>query len=127
MAVGLNGIAGVLDVLKKETRRVVTFDGKREKRILASLAAEGVAAFDAMVVEEGAYLSITLTVGEKDAENPRALKAIERAVGVPMILESVGFAGAGQASVSFESAPAFDAIVGESVLRKDGSSRSGDV
>lgn len=127
MAVGLSGIAGVLDVLKRETRRVVTFDGKRERKILSALAAEGVAAFDAMVVEDGEYLSVTVTLSERAAEDPRAMRAVARAVGVPMILESVGFAGAGQASVTFETAPRFDAIVGESVSRKEGSARSGDV
>ena len=127
MAVGLAGIAGVLDVLKKETRRVVTFDGKRERKILSSLAAEGVSASDAMVVEDGEYLSVTVTLPERDAEDPRALRAVARAVGVPLTLESVGFAGAGQASATFERAPAFDAIVGEAAMRKEGSERSGDV
>ena len=126
MASEAEGIAGILDAMKKETRRVVTFDGDRERRIVRELAAEGITAYDAMVTEEGEYLGVTVTMSESDAEDPRAAKGVSRALGVPLLAESVGRIGAGAVSVCFETAPYFDVIVGEAVAVKEGSAESGD-
>ena len=126
MAGEAEGLAGILDVLKRETRRVVTFDGERERRIVRELAAEGITAYDAMVTEDGDYMGVTVTMSESDAENPRAAKAVSRAIGAPLIAESVGVVGAGSVSVGFASAPCYDVIVGEAVAVKDGSEACGD-
>ena len=126
MASEAEGIAGILDAMKKETRRVVTFDGNRERRIVRELAAEGITAYDAMVTEDGEYLGVTVTMSESDAEDPRAAKGVSRALGVPLLAESVGMIGAGAVSVNFESAPYYDVIVGEAVAVKEGSVESGD-
>jgi len=126
MASEAEGIAGILDAMKRKTRRVVTFDGSRERRIVRELAAEGITAYDAMVTEDGDYLGVTVTMSEGDAEDPRAAKGVSRALGVPLLAESVGRIGAGAVSVNFESAPYYDVIVGEAVAKKEGSDESGD-
>lgn len=127
MASEVEGIALILDALKKETRRQVTFDSRREKNVTFALAAEGIVAYDPMVTEEGEELSVTVTMSERDAEKKCAAKAVSRAIGVPLLAESVSVLGAGSVSVSFAVAPPFDLIVGEAVSRKEGSVRSGDV
>lgn len=126
MASEAEGIAGILDAMKKETRRIVTFDENREKRIVRELAAAGITAYDAMVTEDGEYLGVTVTMSETDAEDPRAAKAVSRAMGVPLLAESVGMLGVGTVSVNYESAPYFDVIVGEAVGVKEGSTACGD-
>lgn len=127
MASEAEGIAGVLDAMRKETRRVVTFDGSRERRIVRELAAEGITAYDAMVTEDGDYLGVTVTMPESDAEDPHAAKAVSRAMGVPLLTESIGMLGAGTVSVNYETAPYYDVIVGEAVGLKEGSEVCGDV
>ncbi len=126
MAVQAEGIAGVLDALRRDTRRVMTFDGKREKRILDELQREGIFAYDAMVTEEGGEPEATVTVDEARAEDPRVLRAVSRAMDAPLIPESVSALGAGTVSVSFASAPLYDALVGQAVGLKEGSEACGD-
>ena len=126
MASEAEGIADILDALKKDTRRIVTFDGKRERRIIRELAAEGITAYDAMVAEEDGDLEVTVTMSEKVAEDPRAAKGVSRALGVPLIAESVGIVGAGNVSVHFVTAPYYDVIVGEAVEMKEGNEACGD-
>jgi len=126
MASEAEGIAGVLDELRKETRRVIGFDGKRERRVLAELWAIGVSAYDAMVTEDEQGVGVTVTMDGDLAEEPRVLSAVSRAMDCPLIPESVGVLGAGSASVSFTAAPLYDAIVGQAVRVKEGSEACGD-
>ena len=126
MASETEGIAAVMEVLKREVRRVVTFDGKREKRILAELQREGITAYDVMVAEEDGQIDVTVTMEETRAEDPRALAAASRGTGVPLVPESVVALGAGAVSVGYRSAPLYDAVVGQAVRIKDGSEACGD-
>ena len=126
MACEAEGIAGILEVLRKDVRRVVTFDGRREKKVIAELAREGIAAYDAMVTEEDERTEVTVTMEEDRSEDPRAALAVSRAMGVPLIPESVTVIGAGAISVSYETAPLYDAIVGHAVRMKEGSEACGD-
>ena len=126
MASEAEGIAGVLDELGKETRRVIGFDGKRERRVLSELWAVGVSAYDAMVTEDEQGVGVTVTMDGDLAEEPRVLSAVSRAMDCPLIAESVGVLGAGSASVSFTAAPLYDAIVGQAVRVKEGSEACGD-
>jgi len=126
MAAEAEGIAGILDELKKETRRVIGFDGKRERRVLSELWAVGVSAYDAMVTEDERGVGVTVTMDGDLAEEPRVLGAVSRAMDRPLIPESVGVLGAGSASVTFAAAPLYDAIVGQAVRVKEGSDACGD-
>ncbi|MBQ7712905.1 MAG: SpoIIE family protein phosphatase [Clostridia bacterium] len=126
MASEAEGIAGVLDELRKETRRVLSFDGKREKRVLAELWTAGVSAYDAMVTEDETGTGVTVTMDGDRAEEPRVLRAVSRAMDLPLIPESVSVLGAGSASVTFAAAPQYDALVGEAVRVKEGSEACGD-
>ena len=126
MASEAEGIAGVLDELGKDTRRVIGFDGKRERRVLAELWAVGVSAYDAMVTEDERGAAVTVTMDGDLAEEPRVVKAVSRAMDRPLIPESVGVLGAGAASVTFAAAPLYDAIVGQAVRVKEGSEACGD-
>lgn len=126
MASEAEGIAGVLEVLRRDVRRVMTFDGKREKRILAELRRAGIPSYDAMVAEEDGRLEVTVTTEEVRAEDPRLLSALSRALDLPLIPESISSLGAGVASASFSSAPLYDAIVGQAVAVKEGSDACGD-
>ena len=126
MAAEAEGIAGVLEELRKETRRVIGFDGKRERRILSELWAAGVSAYDAMVTEDERGASVTVTMDGDRAEEPRVLRAVSRAMDCPLIPESVSAIGAGSASVTFAAAPPYDALVGQAVRMKEGSEACGD-
>ena len=126
MACEAEGIAGVLDELRKETRRVIGFDGKRERRVLSELWAVGVSAYDAMVTEDEQGVGVTVTMDGDLAEEPRVLGAVSRAMDRRLIPESVGVLGAGAASVTFAAAPLYDAIVGQAVRVKEGSEACGD-
>ena len=126
MAGEAEGIASVLDVLKRDMRRVVTFDGKRSRRILEELQREGVTAYDAMVTEEREEIGVTVTMEEARAEDPRVPRAVSRALEMPMIAESLTVIGAGTVSVAFASAPLYDAVVGQAVRIKEGSEACGD-
>ena len=126
MACEAEGIAGILDELKKDTRRVVGFDGKRERRVLSELQRVGITAYDAMVTEEDAGVGVTVTMDGDLAEDPRVIAALSRAVDRPLIPESVSVLGAGSAAVSFCAAPTFDAVVGQAVRVKEGSEACGD-
>ena len=120
------GVAGILDALKRDLRRVVTFDGKREKRILSELRREGITAYDAMVTEGAGQTSATITLDGEKAEDPHVVRALSRALDLPLIPEGVSSLGAGAVSVSFRSAPPYDAIVGQAVRVKEGSVACGD-
>lgn len=126
LAIETEGIAGVLDALRKETRRVVTFDGKREKRIVAELQREGVTAYDAMVTEDREHLGVTVTMEGDYSEDPRVTRALSRAMEAPLIPESVTALGAGAVSVGFETAPLYDALVGQAFRVKEGNEACGD-
>ena len=120
------GIAGVLDVLRRDLRRAVTFDGKREKRILAELRRMGVVCYDAMVADGGDVVTATVTLEEDHTKDERVTQAISRALEMPLLPEGVSRLGAGSVAASFRSAPPFDAVVGQSVRVKDGSEACGD-
>ena len=120
------GIAAVLDVLRRDLRRTVAFDGKREKRILAELRRAGVVSYDAMVAEGGDAATVTVTMEETKAKDERVLAAISRAMEIPLLPEGITRLGAGSVAASFRSAPPFDAIVGQSVKIKEGSEACGD-
>ncbi len=120
------GIAAVLDVLRRDLRRTVAFDGKREKRILAELRRAGVVSYDAMVAEGGDAATVTVTMEEAKAKDERVLAAISRAMEIPLLPEGITRLGAGSVAASFRSAPPFDAIVGQSVKIKEGSEACGD-
>lgn len=126
MAEEATGIAGMLDVLRGEMKRSLSFDGAREKAILSELRKEGITAYDAMVTEGSDELGVTVTLEGESAENPRIVEAISRVAGVALIPEGVIALGAGAISASFRSAPLFDAIVGQAVRVKDGSDACGD-
>lgn len=126
MAAEAEGIAGVLESLRRDTRRVISFDGKRERRVLAELWAAGVSAYDAMVIEDETGVAVTVTMDGDRAEEPRVLRAVSRAMDCPLIPESVSVLGAGSASVSYVAAPPYDAIVGQAVRVKEGSEACGD-
>lgn len=126
MASEAEGIAGILDVMKKDMRRVLTFDGKREHRIVAELQREGITAYDAMVTEKKEEVGVTVTMEESKADDPRVLRAVSRAMETPLVAECVTGIGAGAVSVGFVSAPIYDAIVGEAVRIKEGSAACGD-
>ena len=126
MACEAEGIAGILDELKKEMRRVVGFDGKREKRVLNELQRVGVTAYDAMVSEEDGWVGVTVTMDGDLAEDERVREALSRAMDRPLIPESVSLLGAGSAAVNFVAAPLYDAIVGQAVRLKEGSEACGD-
>ena len=115
-----------MEELRKETRRVIGFDGKRERRILSELWAAGVSAYDAMVTEDERGASVTVTMDGDRAEEPRVLRAVSRAMDCPLIPESVSAIGAGSASVTFAAAPPYDALVGQAVRMKEGSEACGD-
>ena len=120
------GIAAVLDVLRRDLRRTVSFDGKREKRVLAELRRAGVLSYDAMVAEEEGVAAVTVTLEEERAKEERVLQAVSRAMETPLLLEGITRLGAGTAAASFRSAPPFDAIVGQAVRIKEGSEACGD-
>ena len=120
------GIAGVLEVLRRDLRRTVTFDGKREKRILAELRREGIPSYDAMVVDGEGVVTATVTMEEDRAKDRRVASAISRAMDIPLLPEGISRLGAGVVAASFRSAPPFDAIVGQSVRIKEGSEACGD-
>ena len=120
------GIAGVLDVLRRDLRRVLSFDGKKQKRILAELRREGIVSYDAMVAEEAGATEVTVTLEEERAQDPRVLETISRALDLSLLPEGISRLGAGTVAVSFRSAPPFDAVVGQSVRIKEGSSACGD-
>lgn len=120
------GIAGILEVLRRDLRRTVTFDGKREKNILAELRREGIPACDAMVVDGEGVVSATVTLEEEDVKDKRVVRAISRAMDMPLLPEGVTRLGAGAVAASFRSAPPFDAIVGQAVRIKEGNDACGD-
>ena len=120
------GIAGVLDVLRRDLRRAVTFDGKKGTRVLAELKRAGILSYDAMVAEGGDASSVTVTLEEAQAKDGRVLEAVSRAMELPLLPEGVTRLGAGSVAASFRSAPPFDAIVGQAVRIKAGSDACGD-
>ena len=120
------GIAGVLDVLRRDLRRAVTFDGKKQKRVLSELKKAGVFACDAMISEEGDSSTVTVTLEESRAKDARVLDAVSRAMELPLLPEGVTRLGAGSVAASFRSAPPFDAVVGQAVRIKEGSDACGD-
>ena len=120
------GIAGVLDVLRRDLKRRVSFDGKREKRILAELRREGIPSYDAMVVDGEGVVTATVTMEEKDVKEKKVAQVISRALDMPLLPEGVSRLGAGAVAASFRSAPPFDAIVGQAVRIKEGSDACGD-
>ena len=120
------GIAGVLDVLRRDLRRTVSFDGKREKRILAELRGEGIPVTDAMIVEGEGYLSVAVTMEEEDAAGNKVVEALSRAMDMPLLPEGITRLGAGAVAAFYRSAPPFDAVVGQAVRIKEGSGACGD-
>ena len=120
------GIAGVLDVLRRDLRRAVTFDGKKQKRVLAELKRAGVLASDAMIAEGGDASTVTVTLEESRAKDERVLAAVSRAMERPLLPEGVTRLGAGSVAASFRSAPPYDAVVGQAVRIKEGSDACGD-
>ena len=120
------GIACVLDVLRRDLRRTVTFDGKKEKRILSELRQDGILVSDAMVTEGEGVVTATVTLEEEEAKDVRVAEALSRAMDMPLLPEGVSRLGAGMVAASYRSAPPYDAIVGQSVHVKEGSEACGD-
>ena len=120
------GVAAVLDVLRRDLRRAVSFDGKKRDRVLAELRREGIVSYDAMVAEGGDVATVTVTLEETKAKDERVTEAVSRAMGTSFLPEGITRLGAGSVAASFRSAPPFDAIVGQSVKIKEGSEACGD-
>ena len=120
------GIACVLDVLRRDLRRTVTIDAKKESRILSELRREGIEVSDAMIVEGDGIVSVAVTMEEESAKEKAVAEALSRALNMPLLPEGVTRLGAGAVVASYRSAPPFDAIVGQAVKIKEGSDVSGD-
>ncbi len=120
------GIACVLDVLRRDLRRTVTLDAKKESRILSELRREGIEVSDAMIVEGDGIVSVAVTMEEESAKDKKVAEALSRAMDMPLLPEGVTRLGAGAVAASYRSAPPFDAIVGQAVRIKEGSEVSGD-
>ena len=120
------GIAGVLEVLRRDLRRTVSFDGKREQRILAELRGEGIPVSDAMIVDGEGSVSVAVTMEEEDAADKRVAEALSRAMDMPLLPEGITRLGAGAVAAFYRSAPPFDAVVGQAVRIKEGSDACGD-
>ena len=120
------GIAGVLDVLRRDLRRTVTIDAKQESHILSELRREGIEVSDAMIVQGENAVTVAVTMEEESVNEKKVAEALSRAMDMPLLPEGVTRLGAGAVAASYRSAPPFDAIVGQAVRIKEGSEVSGD-
>lgn len=127
LAVQMGGVAEILDNLADDYKKTVSFDSRREKRIIDELTYHGVDCREVLVYGEGGDINVSALIGEKDVEKSVILTVISGVMHIRLIRTASFRADAGYVSVQFAPAPKYDFVYGEYGRKKEGSSYSGDV
>ncbi len=127
MSEQVSGIAGVLNALAADVKKIVSFELDMERRLTDALSEAGIIASEAVIYSDNRELFNVITVvREKDADKPSIAGIIGSVLGCPVVPSTKSNYTAGMVSLSFVTSPAFDMLVGRATTRKAGSGKSGD-
>ncbi|MBQ0017426.1 MAG: SpoIIE family protein phosphatase, partial [Clostridiales bacterium] len=124
----LAGISELLKVLATDTQKNITFDSEKENKILEELNYFNIVASEVMLYEKDTEtMSATISVREKDKDNPNILKTLNSICGSKMILTSSTVSQIPSFYINeYKTAPKYDLVYGSSGAPKFGNQVSGD-
>lgn len=124
----LSGVAGLMKNLAEEVEVPLSFDSKKEDKIIDELAFNNIACLDAVVYDKNARTMVaSLIVRDEDVSKTRLQGVVSKICGNKMsIFETYPSAKAGLTTVNLKTAPRYDCIFGVANHIKSNSSQSGD-
>lgn len=123
----MGGVAVILNELKKDVEKTLSYDAATEQKIIENLAATNIAATEAAVFCDSAKnRSLTLVMRESDISNTALQDTVSEVMGVRMEIVKTEKAIQGMCAVHFERAPLYKVVYGERDITKEGSPATGD-
>lgn len=124
----LEGVAGIMKNLASEVESEISFDSKREERLIEELSSVNIVCTDALLYERDACTSMaSLLVREEDVNKLKLQEVVSKICGGKMsIFESSVSPRLGLVNVLMKSSPKFDCIFGLASSPKTGNTISGD-
>lgn len=122
------GVSKLLQKLANQTKELVTFDEELETKLIEELKYVNIMINEAYVYErDGKIMSCTLTVKNKDLNNPNLYSTLSKIFGTKMALTSSEQSSIpGFTIANFAEAPRYECIFGSSGTNKFGNAVSGD-
>lgn len=124
----LEGVAGIMKNLASEVESEISFDSKREERLIEELSSSNIICTDALIYENNAKTSMaSLVVREEDVNKLKLQEITSKICGGKMaIFESSPSPRLGLVNVLMKTCPKFDCIFGLASSPKTGNTISGD-
>lgn len=124
----LEGMAGIMKDLSKEVESEISFDCKREERLIEELSASNIICTDALLYEQDARMSMaSLVVRDEDANKLKLQEITSKICGGKMaIFETCPSPRLGLVNVFMKTSPKYDCIFGLATSPKSGNTISGD-
>lgn len=124
----LEGVAGIMKSLASEVESEISFDCKREERLIEELSSANIICTDALLYEKDARSSMaSLVVREEDANKLKLQEITSKICGGKMaIFEMSPSPRLGLVNVLMKTSPKFDCIFGLASSPKTGNTISGD-
>ena len=124
----LEGMAGIMRDLASEVETEISFDSKREDRLIEELSASNIICTDALIYEKDSrYSMASLVVREEDVNKLKLQEVTSKICGGKMaIFESCPSPRLGLVNVLMKTSPKFDCIFGLASSPKTGNTTSGD-
>lgn len=124
----LEGIAGIMKNLATEVESEISFDSKRESRLIEELSASNIICTDALLYEKDARSAMaSLVVREEDVQKLKLQEITSKFCGGKMtVFEAYPSPRLGLVNVLMKTSPKYDCIFGLASSPKTGNTISGD-
>jgi stage II sporulation protein E len=123
----MGGVGELMDELKKEIEKTLSYDTSLEKKILEELTRYNIGASEAFVYQNASgERSLTLTVKECDSSKSILSDTINELMGVKMKVTHIEPCLEGNVTAHYEEAPVYSVVYGERELAKEGEEINGD-
>lgn len=124
----LEGVSGIMKDLASEVESEISFDSKRENRLIEELSAHNIICTDALLYEKDARSSMaSLVVREEDVNKLKLQDITSKICGGKMaIFETSPSPRQGLVNVLMKTSPKYDCIFGLASSPKSGNTLSGD-
>lgn len=121
----LQGLSGMMQGLATDVKQVVSYDTRREKKLVEDLSNHNIIAQEAVIYRLQGQYTLILIVRDQDVDKAVLTRILTRHLGA-LVRQNATPHGGGWIALRYVSAPPLSLVTGQNAACKQDSERSGD-